>query len=291
MPKDDSTATLEQILRQEVAAFCCHENVIWKQMAVKTIRELKAVEWPAVFFGGTLRSLLISRLWKKKPGRPRDIDIVIQGTPVEQLKEQFEEFISRETRFGGLQLRRGNWQFDVWPLNKTWAFGQDCVDRPEFADLPKTTFFNLEAIAVDVWPEPGRPRRIFSGDGQFFEGIVNRVLEVNREDNPFPGLCVVRALIFAGSLDFFLGPRLARYIVFEGEKMSSADLEEIQMSHYGRIRERGDELKSWIQSIAKQHERDDSVRVSLPLMRQLTLWPCEELDSPRIHFRSLCGAK
>lgn len=287
MPRDDSSAKLEQLLRREVAAFCRRDELIWKQAAVKTIRELKHMECPAVFFGGTLRSLLISRRCQNKPGRPRDIDIVIQGAPVEQLREHFEEIVSRETRFGGLQLRRENWQFDMWPLEKTWAFGQDSLEQPGFADLPKTTFFNLEAIAVDVWPRPGRPRRVFAGDGQFFDGIRNRVLEINREDNPFPSLCVVRALIFAGSLDFSLGPRLARYIVFEGEHMSCDDLEEIQMSHYGRIRQHGDVLKAWIQSVTSQYEGDDIVPVSLPLVRQLTLWPDEDIEPARIHIQSL----
>src|SRR4051812_48642791 len=61
--------------------------------------------------------------------------------------------------------------------------------------LPETTFFNLEAIAVDVWPQIGKARSIYSGDDQFFEGIITRTLELNRPENPFPGLCIVRSLV------------------------------------------------------------------------------------------------
>ncbi len=292
MPMDESTYDLERILRQEVSAFCCQDNLIWKQAAVETIGELKAVDWPAVFFGGTLRSLLLSRIFLNKPGRPRDIDIVVKGTPIKKIREHFEEFLSRETRFGGLKLHRNDWQFDVWPLNKTWAFDHDNIDQPDFSDLPNTTFFNLEAIAVEVWPQLGQPRRVFAGDGQFYDGILNRILEVNREDNPFPGLCVVRALIFAGSLDFSLGPRLVKYIISEGEKMSCGDLEEIQIAHYGRIRKEGNVLKSWIQYVASQYECDDLMPVNLPLLRQLTFWPNVDANKPHyINFRSLSGCK
>ncbi len=278
---------LEKILRSEVTAFCRRNGALWKQAAVKTMTELKRMRCPAVFFGGTLRSLLISRLWYNKPGRPRDIDIVVQGAPVSQLRKRFEKIISRETRFGGLQLRRENWQFDVWPLENTWAFNQDSVQEPGFADLPGTTFFNLEAIAVDVWPQRGRTRRIFSGDGQFFDGIRNRVLEVNRKDNPFPGLCVVRALVFASSLDFRLGPRLTEYIAYEGGQISSNDLEEIQIVHYGKIRRPGNVLKTWIEYVSDKCESDASALVSLPLARQLTFWSDEPMEQVRLHIRSL----
>jgi hypothetical protein len=84
--------------------------------------------------------------------------------PIEALRERFLRLASGESRFGGLRLRRMEWQCDVWPLELTWAFIHDKVRAPDFADLPRTTFFNLEAIAVEVWPRPGQPRIVYSGD-------------------------------------------------------------------------------------------------------------------------------
>src|SRR5882672_583616 len=88
---------LKNILRKEVALLCRNDNRFWKTAIARTIGEIKEKQWPAVFFGGTLRSLMISRLTRDMPGRPRDIDIVLSGTTVEQLQHQFDEWIWRRT--------------------------------------------------------------------------------------------------------------------------------------------------------------------------------------------------
>src|SRR5579885_949724 len=113
MEHDKLTQALKRKLRSEVASLYERDRRRWKAPIVQTVRELREAGVAAVFFGGTLRSLLFSRLAKKKPGRPRYIDIVIAGATVEQLRDRFRTLISRETRFGGLRLERMNWQFDV----------------------------------------------------------------------------------------------------------------------------------------------------------------------------------
>lgn len=269
MLRTENVDSMKAILRKEVTSFCNGNRVLWKQPIVRTINEIKEMNLRAVFFGGTLRSLLMSRLVAEKQGRPRDIDIVIQGVSIAALQRQFAGDIVRETRFGGLQLRRMGWQLDVWPLENTWAFCQD-ESNPDFASLPQTTFFNLEAIAVEIWPAPGRPRTIFSGDDQFFHGIIDRTLEVNREDNPFPELCIVRALIFAAQLDFQLGPRLAAYISKHGQKITEGALEYVQLAHYGFVRHRGTTMCSWIQKVVDAVSANSPCEIRLPQPEQMT---------------------
>ena len=76
-----------------------------------------------------------------------------------------------------------------------------------------------------------------SGDDQFFEGILSRTIELNREANPYPELTVVRGLILvAGELSFKIGPRLAGYIGEVGASMNEDVVERIQADHYGQIR-------------------------------------------------------
>ncbi len=158
MVKVDSVDLLKAILREEVDLFCRRHDAPWK--AVSEITDtIRSNQWRAVLFGGTLRSLLISRLVHQREGRPRDVDIVIQGPPLEILRQLFEKRIARETRFGGLQLRSAEWLFDVWPLERTWAIMEDKVGVPSFSYLPRTTFLNVEAVAVDLWPARGRSGR------------------------------------------------------------------------------------------------------------------------------------
>lgn len=279
---------LKAHLRKDIAYLCSRADLAWSKPIVRTLREIREAKLRAVFFGGTMRSLLVSRLLGKGPGRPRDLDIVVAGGNVDALRERFGGLIARETRFGGLKLRRERWQFDVWPVERTWAFIKDESKSPDFASLPSTTFFNLESIAMDAWVEPGRTRTIYSGDDQFFDGLITRTLEINLEENPFPVLCVVRSLVMATATEFSIGPRLARYLSQHGAGVSGAELEDIQRHHYGVVRHTGETMRRWLDHVSESYSRDARSPVRLPVPRQLTFWPDDdEGPAMNLHFFSL----
>jgi hypothetical protein len=287
MVEDRQIETLKNVLRKEVALLCRNDNRFWKTAIARTIGEIKEKRWPAVFFGGTLRSLLISRLTRDMPGRPRDIDIVLGGTTIEQLEHQFDQWIWRRTRFGGLALRRKGWQFDLWPVNETYAFKQTGEPEPEFADLPKTTFLNIEAIAVEVWPQPGRPRRIYSWDDQFFTGILTRTLEVNRRDNPYSELSVLRALVMANHLKWKIGPRLGRFLARHGPRISPTELIDIQKNHYGFVRLPWEIYERMLDRVlnAVAHDQETSIEFRFPFEKQINLWSEADTPSPKSQVR------
>ena len=249
---------LKRTLLGEVRTLLRRNGSVWKEPILDVFQDLRQSKFQAVLFGGTLRSLLVSRIYEGKPGRPRDIDVVVSGATLKQLEERFGDILIRRTRFGGLRLQSGSWQFDVWPVGETWAFKHDRRSGPVgFAALPTTTTFNLEAVAVEVWSYAGRPRAIFSGDDQFFEGILARTIELNRSDNPFPELTVVRALILATELRFQIGPRLSTYIGDIGPSMSQDVVESIQTSHYGAVRMNGRVLCDLITTIKRRSRHGD----------------------------------
>ncbi len=287
---------LKAILLRDVKYLCIRKDLLWSEPIAQTLRDLRESQTPAVFFGGTLRSLLLSRLrGLRLIGRPRDLDIVVAGLSIDRLREKFRSILSRETRFGGLHLQRANrkfdvWHFDVWPLNRTWAFAQDNTE-PAFSALPFTTFFNLEAIAVDVWATPGHTRKIYSGDDQFFDGLLTKTLEINREDNPFPSLCVVRALVLASTIDFAIGPRLARFLATIGPTISDDELEAVQKKHYGKIRAESEILRSWIVRVTRSIENKNESLIKLPRLEQGTLWPEEGEAEPALHMHILNSKK
>lgn len=282
---DRATATfrLKEQLRRDVGALYRRDDREWSRPIVETLRQLRETNTRAVIFGGTLRSLLMSRLRSGRFGRPRDIDIVVSGISIEGLRDQFRESVKRETRFGGLQLQRTAWQFDVWPLEQTWALRDQAEGDARFSMLPYTTFFNLEAIAVDVWAPPGQPRTVYSGDDQFFRGLLDRVLEINREENPFPALCVVRALVFASSTGFTIGRRLAEYLVRHAH-ISDEELTEIQQKHYGRARLEPDVMRRWLDVAAAHVATHSHVPLSFPRREQLTFWPEDEPSMIKFHL-------
>jgi len=287
MDESQQITVLKKLLREEVSSFCSQDGRGWKKAIIDTIHEIRRREWSAVFFGGTLRSLLLSRLNKSGPGRPRDIDIVVNSVDIDDLHASFERFVSRETRFGGLQLKRVNWQFDVWPLQETFRLKEMGVTSPTFSDLPSTTFFNIEAIAVDVWPKRGCSRQIYSCDDQFFRGVIHRTIEINCELNPFPELCVVRALVMAANLQWKVGPCLLAYLGKYGRNMSSWEFEDIQKKHYGVVQWDGALFQAAMTEIqiALQHNCMSSVRLMLP--RQMTLWPEDDNYTQQITLATL----
>ena len=156
------------------------------------------------------------------------------------------------------------------PVGSTWALQKDGLGDAGFSALPSTTPFNLEAIAVDAWPYAARSREVFSGDDQFFEGVLSRTLELNRADNPFSALTVVRALVLAAELGFRIGPKLVEYIASEGLALGADELEQLQQQHYGHIRISGRTLRALATSIGQHSGRAGSI--DAPTIGQLPLW-------------------
>jgi hypothetical protein len=288
MDRAADISQLKELLLQDVASLYRRDDREWSKPIVETLHQLRETSVEAVLFGGTLRSLLLSRLQSGRFGRPRDIDIVVSGASVDQLRERFQQSFRRETRFGGIQLQRMSWQFDIWPLERTWAFQSEPKLSPLFATLPSTTFFNLEAVAIDAWASRGRKRVIYSGDDQFFHGLLDKVLEVNREENPFPTLCVVRALVFASSTGFAIGPRLAAYLA-KHSAVSDHELTEVQCKHYGQVRLSCEVMRRWLDTAVSHIEVNPGAPLSLPKLGQLTLWADDEPSIIHVHLLSESG--
>jgi hypothetical protein len=258
---------METLLRHRLSRFFANHSR-WKAALREIVSRIQERQWPAVVFGGVPRDLVVFG----NAERPRDIDIVLDDVSVEEIRSAFCERVFRETRFGGVNLRVEGWLIDIWPLRQTWAFREFGLPVAGFQDLPRTTFLNLEAVAVDLTVRRGQVRNIYSSG--FFEGVHERVLDINFEPNPFPGLCVVRSLIMAARLGFRIGSRLASYISNRSTGMQIENLEALQLSHYGGLRCRPETLKEWLTRISQHVQENPKQPYALPVPReqQLHLW-------------------
>jgi hypothetical protein len=268
----ESGQELQRELRSRVGKFLTGSESVRRGALDSIIDRIRERDWKAVLFGGTVRDLMVYGV--SKP--PRDVDIVVAGPAAEELAEVFGELVSARTRFGGLHLQSNGWMFDIWPLTDTWAFKN--LGYPpslrEFANLPRTTFLNVEAVAVELTTLRGKGRKVHSHG--FFEALLSRTLEINCEDNPFPALCVVRALITAARLDFSIGPRLSQYLVHYGEVFSPEELVQVQISHYGWCRRTAGDFETWLNAIREQRETrtagGNGVRLPIAHEQQLQLF-------------------
>ncbi len=206
---------------------------------------------------------------------PRDIDIVVSNIKTQEIEDHIGFLtarLNRRTRFGGFQLERQNWCFDIWPLDKTLYFTQNKGVIPSFEELPNTTFLNIEAVAIETWTKPGRERRLYDGEGQFFNGMLDRIVEVNNPSTPFVALNIVRALVFVFKTRFSVGSRLARMVASAGEELTVASIANIERQHYGNLEVAPSLIHSMVQYIS-DHASDKGNKIDLmPWFGSSTDW-------------------
>lgn len=240
-------ATDAALVRKRTRQFLTDKRPRSRQDLIEKLSRLRTASFSAWSLGGFPRDLVSTRKL------PRDIDIVVDDVDPEEVVRLIDCKVLRKTRFGGIHAQIGTWPIDVWSISQTWAFREGVVRFESFDDLPKTTFLNIEAIAVELFPRPGkRARRVI--EYGFFEAMQRRLIEVNLEENPFPGLCVVRALVFAERLRFDLGSKLVTYLAHHMSQIDIEELLEIQKRHYGQIFLDANSLNCW-GHLVQQHLR------------------------------------
>lgn len=240
-------ATDAALVRKRTRQFLTDKRPRSRQVLIEKLSRFRTASFAAWSLGGFPRDLAST-------GRvPRDIDIVVDDVDPEEAVRLIGGEVLRKTRFGGVHARLGLWPVDIWSISQTWAFREGVVRFEAFDDLPKTTFLNIEAIAVELFPRPGkRARRVI--EHGFFEAIQRRTIELNLEENPFPGLCVVRSLVFAERLRFDLGSRLVSYLSHYMSRIDIEELLDIQKRHYGNMPLDADSLNWWRNQI-QHHSR------------------------------------
>ncbi len=247
---------LRSTLRKQVSKFVASQTGI-RQPLRPIFDKIRQKGWTAFLFGGALRDLIIHG-----PGKnPRDLDIVVSKmTP--ELEEYLSEYLEKRTRFGGFQVCISRWDFDIWALGDTWAFRENHFPGKAFSDLPKTTFLDIQAVVAELIPKPGKSRKIYSNG--FFEAVLKKTIDINFEDNPFPKLCVLTALMTARKLNFAIAPRLTEYILHHVERLELEELVDLQHRHYKRALFDCDTLTQWITSLRSQHREAPRKPANLP---------------------------
>jgi hypothetical protein len=238
--------------------------------------------WEAYLVGGTLRDLMLGPAKAGALGVfPRDIDIIVVNTDLDELGWYFDQITTRRTRFGGLHVvkpiaRSCEVHFDIWPLRNTWAL-EAYSFPPTIGSFPLTPFLNLDAIAAEIFPSARQPRRIY--ECGFFNGLKEEIIDINFKPNPFPDVCAARALIMAAKLQFSMTRNLADFVWQRCHGAGIQAVMEAQLSHYGQVRSPVEELRSWVRIVEEQLASDsERIAITVPRSRQLELWT----DHPKL---------
>ncbi len=257
---------VESRLREKLGRFLHKSGKV--RQATAALRVWEDRGWEPILFGGVLRDLVVlgNRHY------PRDVDVVLQHIQTEDLKGELQGADYRMNRFGGFHLCINHWAFDVWPLNTTWAFKTDTTLFPSAANLPKTTFLNVEAIAVTF--SGGRVDKIYSNG--FFEAIEKKRIDINYRRNPYPALNAVRAIMIASKLRFRMSSAVGRYFLETFQEFGPASMIEAQDRHYGRVYFQSAALTALHKHFYEATVQDEQADIGLPSFlqpEQMLLWP------------------
>lgn len=164
--------------------------------------ELRAFQ--TAIFGGAVRDWLLKKT-------PRDIDIVVDCSAKEL--EFLKSFNAQKNRFGGYYLKIGGIEFDIWNLESTWAFKNDSQfsGKKTLTHLTETVFFNIDGL-IYLLPQK------WTIDSSFTKAMCTKILDIVYEPNPFPFLCVSKALIALVKYDLTASDYLKRYIAEQNSR-------------------------------------------------------------------------
>lgn len=133
------------------------------------------------------------------------------------------------------------------------------------SDLPlsKTTFFNVEGVVAELDTSNLQCGSIY--EHGFLSGIRSMLLDVNFAENPFPALCIIRALHTAAKSEFTIGRRLATFLAESWQSVSLDDVLHSQQSHYGCSRLDASEIELWWQYVVQRHKSNSMDDIRLPI--------------------------
>ena len=155
-------------------------------------------------------------------------------------------------RWGGTRAIVEGVTFDVWSVSETWGFSRLPELTRTFRNLPRTTFLNIEAVAIEL-PTDDAQAIAIHGE-RFIEALSTRRLEVNLEENPYPEACVVRGLVIAITHDLALGRRLRTVIERHRNLLTDTNVAAIQIAHYGAVVVEPHHIRTWVSECLARHE-------------------------------------
>jgi len=197
-----------------------------------------------LLFGGAIREYNDNRFYNI----PRDFDLVIKRKHREiDLELLLKNFNYKKNRFDGYKVKVDSLVFDIWELEKTWAFKEkkvQCSEADYSTKLQETVFLNIDAIVYNL-----TNGQLF--DTEYKKAMKDRVLDIVLLDNPHTELNMLRAILFKQKYNMKFSDKLiSLFKTFNCKNYDLAEkLYELQLSHYSTCRIDKETLKREITDI------------------------------------------
>jgi len=139
------------------------------------------------------------------PGFHSDVDLVIDA-PADVVSDFSRQIGARTNAFGGNSVILDGWEVDFWAMETTWAAREGHVVLSRLEDVPRSTFFDHDAILYHL----GR-RQVICDEGYVSRQHLNSI-EINLEPNASINGCLYRATRRMLGWEMKAGPRLESFI-------------------------------------------------------------------------------
>lgn len=176
--------------------------------------------WRTALLGGAVLDACLG-------ASPRDLDFVLDAPTWWESVAGGLFDKRRVNAFGGTCGTVLGVPVDVWCLSGTSGF-QDLGLTPSFPSLPRTSFFNVNAAAVEVLGDGSVGP---AWDAGLAEGLASMRLEVVNPVNRFPALQAAVTMRLA-SRGFSVGDSLSAWLRASGVTLRSA--ERVYAERYGK---------------------------------------------------------
>lgn len=162
---------------------------------------------------------------------PRDFDMVLCDSQLDLQKILKQYHLPyRQNKFGGYKVTSGNFHFDIWEIQHTWAFKTNQVKYQEITDLHKTVFLNIDGVFYDV-------NHATLYDKGFKEALTTKTLDIVLSKNPYTESNLARALHLKYKYNLRFSKRLQHYFTkwlqqFKSKEDGLYRLKTIEMKRY-----------------------------------------------------------
>ena len=177
-----------------------------------------------IFFGGSIRDLYLAN---ENKNSPRDYDVVINlNRNITEFENFLESHEHKKNRFDGYKIIVGNTEFDIWRIEKTWAFNNKLLENEE-RNLIESVYLSVDGIAYNY-------NKKILYDNVLKDTDDRKEINIVLKNNPQKELNLLRGLIFKEKYNYNLSYELkSEYRDFKRmNKNLSKILYDLQYDHY-----------------------------------------------------------
>lgn len=177
-----------------------------------------------IFFGGSIRDLYLAN---ENQNSPRDYDVVINlNRNITEFENFLESYEHRKNRFDGYKIIVGDTEFDIWRIEKTWAFNNKLLENEE-RNLIESVYLSVDGIAYNY-------NKKILYDNVLKDTDDKKEINIVLKNNPQKELNLLRGLIFKQKYNYNLSYELkSEYRAFKRiNRNLSKFLYDLQYDHY-----------------------------------------------------------